>query len=405
MAMNWRIPMLSLCALSMACGIGSSTEIPVAEAVRGEFQVTLSVHGELDAVNSESISSPIFNSRPEISWMVDEGSRVSKGDRILAFDIESLEKELSAARNELLLAQTKIEQNRTKLALKVTDAEADITRAELDLEVAKMQRTDSETVPLVDRENARVNETKSSLAIASAHSALATTKLESKADTQLLQLEVEERGRQVEQLESQLENAVVFAPTDGLVLIEEDWQGKWKVGSRPWSGALVMRVPDMSSMKVKATVHEVDSPNIAVDQLATVTIDAYPDLAFPGKVSKVADLAVARGQDQVKYLEFEVALDETTAEMKPGMTVRVDLQLSTEPDQVSIPIEAIHHEEGDDGTFVWVKGLTGWGQQAVETDTENDTHVVVEGLAEGSLVALVDPHKWSEAEGTPAAAD
>jgi len=403
MALPRRLLTLLSIGFVAACGINAGGDIPVAEAMRGEFQVVLSVHGELDAVNSESITTPVFYSRPEIAWMVEEGSRVSKGDRILAFDAESLGKELSAARNELILAQTKIAQNKTKLTLKVNDAEADITRAELDLQVAKMQRTDSETVPLVDRENARVNEKKSSLAIDSAKSALETTKLESKADTQLLQLEVDERGRQVEQLEEQLENAVILAPTDGLVLIEEDWQGKWKVGSRPWSGAIVMRVPDMSSMKVEATVHEVDSPNIALDQPATVTIDAYPDLSFEGKVSKVADLAVARGEDQVKYLEIEVALDETTPEMKPGMTVRVDLLLISEDDQISIPIEAVQHEDDDD--FVWVKGLTGWSQQAVTTDTENDTHVVVEGVSEGSVVALVDPHKWSENAGAPAATD
>ena len=395
--------LLLIAATLIACGWTSDEEIPVAEAVIGDFEVVLSVNGELDAVHSERISSPIFNSRPEIAWMVEEGSRVSKGERILAFDTEGLQKELSAARNELLLAQTKILQNGTKLALKVTDAEADITRAELDLEVAKMQRTDSETVPLVDRENARVNEKKSSLAIDSARAALTTTKLESKADTQLLQLEVDERDRQVQQLETQLDNAVIVAPTDGLVLIEEDWRGKWKVGSRPWSGAVIMRVPDMSSMKVKATVHEVDSPNIAVDQPASVTIDAYPELSFAGKVSKVADLAVARGEDEVKYLDIEVALDQTTPEMKPGMTVRVDLLLSSEPDLVSIPIEAVHREE--DSTFVWVKGLTGWSRRPITTDTENDTHVVVEGLSEGSLVALVDPHAWSDESGRPAATD
>jgi multidrug efflux pump subunit AcrA (membrane-fusion protein) len=396
-------PAVSLLLSLVACGLSLGSDIPTAEATEGEFLVVLSVHGELDAVNSESISTPVFNSRPEIAWMVDEGSRVKQGDRILSFDTEAMEKGLSSARSELLLAQTKIEQNTAKLRLKVSDAEADITRAELDLQVAKMQRTDSETVPLVDRENARVNETKSALAIDSARSALATTRLESRADTQLLQLEVQERTRLVETLEKQLEQADVMAPTDGLVLIEDNWQGKWKVGSRPWTGAMLLRVPDLSSMKVVATVHEVDSPEIAVDQPATITIDAYPDIRFAGSVAKVADLAVARGEDEVKYLEFEVALDESTPQMKPGMTVRVDLQLSSSPDKVSIPIEAVRHAE--DQAYVWVDGLTGWGRQDITTTLENDTHVVVEGLDAGSIVALVDPHAWSEEEGSPAADD
>jgi multidrug efflux pump subunit AcrA (membrane-fusion protein) len=89
--------------------------------------------------------------------------------------------------------------------------------------------------------------------------------------------------------------------------------------------------------------------------------------------------------------------------MKPGMTVRVDLQLSSSPDKVSIPIEAVRHAE--DQAYVWVDGLTGWGRQDITTTLENDTHVVVEGLDAGSIVALVDPHAWSEEEGSPAADD
>lgn len=396
------LSMLALVGLA-ACGLAGNTAIPTVEVEQGDFQVVLSVAGELDAVKNETITAPAFRSRPEIAWIIEEGTRVEEGDRILAFDIEAMEKELAAAKNELLLAQTKIEQNQAKLRLKISDANADIQRAELDLEVARMQRTDSETVPLVDRENARVNEVKAELSIESSKSALATTKLESEAETQLLKLEVEERTRQVEELEKQLDKAVITAPTDGLVLIETDWQGKWKVGSRPWTGATLMKVPDLSKMKVVALVHEVDSPDIEVGQPATVVIDAYPDQEFGGKVSKVADLAVARGEDQVKYLEFEVELDESTPEMKPGMTVRVDLLLDQVEDVVWVPIEAVQRD--GDYARVWTKGLTGWSETEVELGAENDTHVVVEGVGAGSRVALVDPEVWESDEGRPAAED
>ncbi len=396
-----RLALVCLALALSGCGLSGGSEIPTVEASAGTFEVVLSVNGELDAVNSVSISTPAFQSRPEIAWMVDEGSRVVQGERILAFDRETMEKELAAARSELLLAQTKIEQNNAKLRLTVSEAEADITRAELDLQMARMQRTDSETVPLVDRENARVNETKSALAIEAAKSALATTKLESKADSQLLALEVEKQSQQVEQLEKQLEKAEILAPTDGLVLVESNWQGKWKVGSRPWTGASLMKVPDLSAMKVVALVHEVDSPDIAVDQEATITIDAYPDLHFDGQVSKVADLAVARGEDEVKYLEFEVALEESTPEMKPGMTVRVDLTIAEVPDAVWVPIEAVHKD--GDRRFVFQRALAGWSEVDVILGDENDAFVVVEGLEAGTTVALVDPERWSEESGTPAA--
>jgi HlyD family secretion protein len=365
--------------------------------------VHLSVRGELKAVNSKSITTPKFNRRPEIAWIVDEGAHVTAGERILAFDEEAMHKGLETAQSELLLALTKIKQSDAKLALTVADAEADITKAKLDYNLAKLQRTDSETVPLVERENARVNETKSGLAIRAAESALASLKLEAEAETQLLQLEVEERTRKVEQTEEELANAIIYAPTDGLVLVESSWNGKWQVGSRPWTGVALLTVPDMSSMKVVANVHEIDSPGIEVGQTGLVVIDAYPKESYTGTVSKVAELAVAKGDDPVKYLEFEVTLDEYQEVMRPGLSVRVELQLNTLQDKLSVPIEAIVAEE--EHRFVWTKSLTGWSKVEVETFTENDTHVVVKGVEAGTTIALVDPHRWSEEGDRPAAVE
>ena len=63
-------------------------------------------------------------------------------------------------------------------------------------------------------------------------------------------------------------------------------------------------------------------------------------------------------------------------------------------------VEAVHRD-GDEA-YVYVSGLTGWSRADVELGIENDTHVVVEGLEAGQLVALVDPTN-GEDEGRPAA--
>ena len=53
---------------------------------------------------------------------------------------------------------------------------------------------------------------------------------------------------------------------------------------------------------------------------AVVTLEAFPDAPVGGEVAKVADLAVAKGEDGIKVLEVEVSLDETREEMKPGLS-------------------------------------------------------------------------------------
>ncbi|MEZ4320538.1 MAG: efflux RND transporter periplasmic adaptor subunit [Myxococcota bacterium] len=379
---------IGLASLLTACG-GTATSVPTVPVQSGTFEVTLSVPGTIEAVNEKLILAPRFNGRPEIAWIAEQGQVVAQGERIVEFDRAELLEKLDVAENELELAKTKILQNESKLRLAVDEANAGITNAELDLRLASMKRTDSDTVPLVEREAARISETKSKMAIDAAKASLESVQLESRAETQLLQLEVEKQTREVAELREQLEKTVVTAPTDGVVLIQSSWDGYWKVGSRPWSGAELISLPDLAEMKVAVEVHEVDSPRILKGQKATVVLDAFPDRVVHGTVGQVADLAVAKGEDEIKYLEAEVLLEETRSEMLPGLSARVELVLEEVPNAMWVPIEAVHKE--DDAAWVHVSGLTGWSRQDVEIGVENDTHVVVTGLTEGDVVALVDP--------------
>lgn len=383
----------------LGCGPGADV-IPETTAQTGVFRVELGVHGELEAEESITVKCPDFRTRPEIAWMIDEGSRVSEGDPVIEFDREAMERGLLTAEAELELAQTKIQQNAAKLQLRLQELRANIEKAELDLQLAKMKRTESTSVPLVEREDAKANEQRAEMAIAAARGALKTAELDARAETQLLELEVEKRQRELNEYRDQLEKSVLTAPDDGLVLIGTNWQGKWKVGSRPWTGAELIELPNLSTMQVKAHVHEVDSPRIAKGQRATVVMEAHPDLPVQGSVSKVADLAVPMGEDDIKFLEVTVALDQTLPEMKPGMTVRVDLVLEEHPDAVWVPIEAVRAEE-DGARFVYTSGLTGWSRTPVEAGVMNDTHQVVTGLEAGTTVALVAPDEEERPAAVP----
>ena len=239
-------------------------------------------------------------------------------------------------------------------------------------------------------------ETKSVMAIDAAKDALANVKLESRAETQLQQLEVDKNARRVDEIKDSLEKAVLTAPTDGIVIYQSRWDGEfWRVGGSPWSGETLMSLPDMNSLQVVAWVHEVDTPRVAAGQAATITLDAFPERQLSGTISKVADLAVARGKDGVKYLEIEVALETLDPIFKPGMSARVDLLLDQVDDAIAVPIEAVFRPNGT--PVVYTSGLSGWNAVPVELGKESDTHVVIEGgLEAGAEVALIDPTDGSE---------
>ncbi|MCB9742101.1 MAG: efflux RND transporter periplasmic adaptor subunit [Alphaproteobacteria bacterium] len=399
--------MMLLLSLLAACGPSGAEDVPTALVERGELRVELVIPGELKAVNSVTIATPDLDGQNKITYVVEEGSRVSEGDVVVRFDTTDLEEKLAQYLNELEIAETKIEQKQAQLAVRLTDLDNEITRAELSLERAKMRLTDSETVPRVERESARIDVKEFTLAVERAISSRESARLEGESELALLQLDATRAERRVERIRKQIDSCDVKAPANGLVILPEIWKGGSRgpiaVGDTVWSGSTLMELPDLSEMEVVAWVHEVDAAKAAQGQSAEIVIDAHPEPAHAGEVKRVADLAVKRERDSaVKHLKVTIAIPESQPQMKPGMTVRAELLVSEHEDVLSVPLEAVF--QGEEGPYVQLASLGGFTPTSVELGEANDTHVIVlSGLEEGAEVALVDPEAAASGDPAPAA--
>jgi len=388
--------------LVLACSGSADLEIPTAVVEQGEFQVTLDIPGELKATESMSISVPDLRRQAKVTWIVDEGARVAEGDLMVTFDDTELATDLVSSRTSWEIATTKNQQKRAQLKVRLKDLENAVTRAELALERAQMRVTESETVPRVDRESARIDVQEAELQVAAAQANLESARLEGEAELHLLNLEAQREQAKVDAAKRRLDNTQVYAPASGLVIKPRIWKGGSRgpgvAGDSVWSGANIIELPDLAEMEVEAWVHEVDAGKIAQDMSVTVVIDAFPDPPLPGAVTRVADLAVERDRNSdVKHLEVTVALGQTEDFMKPGMTVRAEVLLETVPDVLSIPLEAVFTDDAG-AHSVQVQDGRGWRRQPVALGAANDTHVVINnGLVQGQFVALLDPEELQDA--------
>lgn len=386
----------------LGCFGGGGGELPTATVTRGPFEVTLAIPGELKAVRSVSLSAPDLPGQTKVTWVIDEGSRVQAGDVLVRFDETELKNTLEQAENDLEVALTKIDQRRAQLAVRLGDLQNDVTRAELGLKRAEMRLTDSETVPRVEREAARIDVEESSISVERSRAALESAKLEGQAELELLRLDADRARRTLDKVRNLLDKAVMTAPSPGIVILTPIWKGGSRgpvsAGDTVWGGSSLIELPDLAEMEVEAWVHEVDAAKVLAGQPVSVVIDAHPRPAHGGQVTRVADLAVQRDREKaVKFLKVMISLDDTTEVMKPGMTVRAEVQVDRREDVLSVPQEAIFYEGQQ--PVVYRKGFAGFAATPVQLDISNDTHVVVEGLSEGDVVALVHPE--SAARGEP----
>jgi len=111
---------------------------------------------------------------------------------------------------------------------------------------------------------------------------------------------------------------------------------------------LLMTVSDLSVIQAKVQVDETDVVRIHLGDSVEVSIDAFPDTAFRGHVTKVSDSSVrtaassATGQnDRAVDYEVEITLDQPPTEVRPDLSATARIVTATRKQVLSIPIIAL----------------------------------------------------------------
>jgi RND family efflux transporter MFP subunit len=110
------------------------------------------------------------------------------------------------------------------------------------------------------------------------------------------------------------------------------------------AGTILFTVADLKSLLVRVNLNEVDIAKVAVNQPVRITLDAYPQRVFAGKVRFVAP--AAKALDKIKVFQVEIALDDLDHVFRTGMSANVEILGEKREKAVSIPLEALQKREG-----------------------------------------------------------
>jgi HlyD family secretion protein len=207
--------------------------------------------------------------------------------------------------------------------------------------------------------------------------------------------ELDSTRRMLDEARQDLENTVLRAPIPGMAVLRSSFlQGerrKPRVGDTMVRNQPIVYLPDVSRMVVKTQIREVDLHKVAPGSPVRVQVDAYPDVTLEGHVSSLGVLARTeqeRGGSE-KWFSLTVMVDETDERLRPGMTVRAEIQCS-EVSGLSVPVQAVFREQG--GTYCYVESNGAFQRRTITTGQQNTEWVrVLDGLTEGERVALNNP--------------
>ncbi|MDH4239004.1 MAG: efflux RND transporter periplasmic adaptor subunit [Phycisphaerae bacterium] len=209
--------------------------------------------------------------------------------------------------------------------------------------------------------------------------------------------------QRLEKLHSQIEACVIKAPAMGQVVYwssTERWSRvKIEQGAEVPEGYKIITIPDSSEMKVEIKVHETWIDKIEPNQPAKITVAAFTDKTFTGKVLKKAPLA-----DQTDFLNpdlkvylTDVSIEGTHDALKTGMTADVEVIINDLHDILYVPIQSVTTVEEKKVCYVMGSPVE---KREVETGLFNENFVEIKsGLTEGEKV-LLNPPKWSAPEET-----
>ncbi|HEY7118190.1 MAG TPA: biotin/lipoyl-binding protein [Tepidisphaeraceae bacterium] len=203
-------------------------------------------------------------------------------------------------------------------------------------------------------------------------------------------------------LKDQLDNCVIRAPGDGLVVYasSSDRSGNdpIKEGGTVRNQQVLCRLPDTSSMKAVIRVQEGQVSKLRVDDnnpmRATVQIVGFkkPIGASVSKISVLADSSQRWWNPDLKEYPVELVLDETPPNCKPGLGCQVELLIDRKQKVLNVPLTAIYSQGNQ--SFVFVRDASGGEPKPIEVriGATNDTHAEISGpVAVGSDVLLLQP--------------
>ncbi len=280
-----------------------------------DLQVSVREVGVVDPVTKVEVKSVV--SGRVLSLSVREGAVVKSGD-VLA----TIEPDVNQAQS-------------------LSDVQASVREFDLKLQDAEREYTMQKTLydqGLVGRDPYRAAEIKRDQAADNLRAAKMRYQI------------VEDRGIPISGNASS-QNARVTSPMSGVVIKRGVELGETVTSgvSSFNAGTVLFTVADLKSLIIRVNLNEVDIAKVHVGQPARISLDAYPQKVFTGKVSFVAPSAEL--VEKIKVFKVEVTLDELGDSFRTGMSANVEILGEKRDKAISIPLEALQRRDGKTVAF------------------------------------------------------
>ncbi|MFQ5704025.1 MAG: efflux RND transporter periplasmic adaptor subunit [Gemmatimonadales bacterium] len=311
------IALVALIGLNAASKSDRGVSVRLEPVGKRNLVSTVTASGQIKPTKSVDVSSDITGRIIELT--VEEGDWVKKNDLLVRIDPSQYEAAVSRAEAGMASAEASAIQARVN---------RDQAKRTLDRSLA-LKRADSLLVS-----DEQLEQAQQSYDVAAA---LATSAIHN----------VEQARASLQEAKDQLAKTILRSPMDGQVTRLAVEEGEVAVpGTFSRETGLLMTVSDLSVIQVNVRVDETDVVRLTENDSTEITIDAYPDTTFSGRVTKIAQSAVRSAPtggtgDQAVDYEVEITLDNPPPGIRPDLSATAKSVTAMRDSALSIPIIAL----------------------------------------------------------------
>jgi HlyD family secretion protein len=195
----------------------------------------------------------------------------------------------------------------------------------------------------------------------------------------------------LEKAQENVRKTVLVAPHEGTVSDSNNLvEGQVVIGAQSInSGTLLLRVSDVSILRVDVNLNEFSATRLSLGREATITFDSIPGLTKKGKVTFLAPFGTADAKTpDLRVFPCQVSFAAGDG-ARPGISANLSVLVAKQAGCLTIPVSAIFVEGND--RIVYAKGESGeWERRSVKLGLSDAGFTQVKsGVQVGETVSLV----------------
>lgn len=378
--------------------------IPTTTVRRGDIDIVIHANGDLRATQSMMLTAPqVGGDTLQILSLAETGASVHKGDMVVEFGKSEQNYKLEQSRSELQQAEQEIAKAQADNAVLAAQDKVALLKARYDVRKAELDVQTNEIRSRIDSEKNQLALDQARRVLAQLESDVKEHRASGSAALYLANQKYAKAHLAMNQAQQNLEKMRVTSPIDGLASIQRNIEASggmfftgmslpdYRPGDTVQPGTAIVQILDPRSTELPVQVSETERANVHPGLPVVVHFDALPDKPMRGTVKSIGGAAISHffGDAPSHSFECTVQLTDQDARLRPGLTAHVEIAGGRLQRILYLPRQALFSKDGKWVVFVHNGG--GYEQRVIHIAGQSESRAAVEGLAEGTIVAMMDP--------------